>query len=85
MVNDSFGHGRVRVAGPSTRVPRIVPNPAAASLALGTVVVPHYDDPAARARHSPGVIIELANGQARVRWQTGGPATWWPLSSLVKQ
>jgi hypothetical protein len=86
LVNDNFGHGRIRVdAQSSTPSPQIVPNPDGAALEPGAVVVPHYADPAARIAHVPGLILSIEGDQALVRWAPGDRHGWCPLSELVKR
>jgi hypothetical protein len=86
VVNDNFGHGRIRVDAQSpTPPPQIAPNPEAAALELGAVVVPHYADPAARIAHVPGLILSIEDDRALVRWAPGDRQGWYPLSELVKR
>jgi hypothetical protein len=86
MVNGNYGHGRVRVqvypGGPALP---LVPNPDAAALEVGNEVVPNFEDPRARARHVPGVILRLVGGEAFVRWAPGDRQQWLPVQGLVKR
>lgn len=72
MVNENFGRGRTRVgsgADDAGRRPR--PNPKAHLLSIGDFVKPNFPDARALRAHPPGVILELADGIALVRWKSG--------------
>jgi hypothetical protein len=86
MVNGNYGHGRVRVGvHPGRPDLPLAPNPDAAALEVGNVVLPNFVDLRARAQHVPGVILRLMGDRAFVRWAPGDRQDWLPVLYLVKR
>ena len=70
MVNEGFARGRQRLPlEPDGDGHVTVPNPKAGSLTVGDKVKPNFRSAQARRNHQPGMILEIENDQAVVRWQ----------------
>jgi hypothetical protein len=86
VVNDNFAYGRTRVdLEPPGPLPEIVSQPRWGALGVGSEVVHHFADPAARLAHPPGLILEVQADAALVRWAPGDRTPWCPLVNLVKR
>ena len=70
MVNQNHARGRVRLPlKPGGRGYRVRRTRARRRLRPGDVVVPNFWSAHARRGHPPGVILEVADGWAEVRWR----------------
>lgn len=82
MVNESFSHPSTRLSADAD-APRPQPNPKAYLLQVGAMVRHNYTDVRTRQDHEPGIILEIRNGEAKVRWRNV-TTEWVRLELLIE-